>query len=108
MTKKRIWLLAAAGILVLTLAAPSAFGAITDDGRNAQNQQLVDQMFNWHQGWLDQAQNNGSVSPEQAEAWQEHFDYMRDFHAQNGFGTIGHMFGGGCVTGGYYNPSQTD
>ncbi|WP_161821663.1 hypothetical protein [Sporotomaculum syntrophicum] len=46
-------------------------------------------MFKWHQAWLEQAQKAGSVTPEQAKAWQEHFNYMRDFHANYGFGPMG-------------------
>ena len=99
MRKSRIWLLAAAGLLVLALAAPTAFGAVAGDGQNAQNQQFVDQMFEQHQGWLDQAQKDGSVTPEQAKAWQEHFNYMRDFHAKNGFGPMGSMMGSGGMMG---------
>ncbi|HBX24223.1 MAG TPA: hypothetical protein DEF34_11425 [Desulfotomaculum sp.] len=120
MRKNKIWLLAAAGLLVLALAAPTAFGAVAGDGQNAQNQQFVDQMFGWHQSWLDQAEKDGSVTPEQAKAWQEHFNYMRDFHAQNGFGQMGSMMGGGMMgnydgvngyggmMGGFNNQSQTN
>ncbi|KJS10206.1 MAG: hypothetical protein VR67_19330 [Peptococcaceae bacterium BRH_c8a] len=123
MRKNKIWLLAAAGLLVLALAAPTAFGAVAGDGQNAQNQQFVDQMFGWHQSWLDQAEKDGSVTPEQAKAWQEHFNYMRDFHAQNGFGPMmggGGMMGPGMMgnydggngfgemMGGFNNQSQTN
>lgn len=113
MRKNRIWLLAAAGLLVLALAAPTAFGAVTGDGQKAPNQQFIDQMFDWHQGWLDQAQKDGSVTPEQAQAWQEHFNYMRDFHTQNGFGPMGFMMGGGGMMGpgmmgGFNTQSQTN
>lgn len=95
--KKRFWYLAAVGILVVALAAPAAFGAITgndQNGQNPQNQQFFNQMFDYHQKWLDQAQKDGQVSPEQAKTWQEHFNYMRDFHSKNGFGPIGSMMGG--------------
>jgi len=93
--------LAGVGLLVLALAAPTAFGAVTvsGDSQKEQNQQFVDQMFEQHQGWLDQAQKDGSVTPEQAKAWQEHFNYMRDFHAQNGFGPMGSMMGSGGMMG---------
>ncbi len=114
--KKRIWLLAAAGLLVLALAVPTAFGAVAGDGQNALNRQFVDQMFGWHQSWLNQAEKDGTVTPEQAEAWQEHFNYMRDFHTQNGFGPMGPgMMGdfygnnGYCgMMGGFNNQSQTN
>lgn len=115
MRKKRIWLLAVAGILVLALAAPAAFGAIDGNDQNVhnqQNQKFIDQMLNWHQSWLDQAQKGGQITPEQAKAWQDHFNYMRDFHAQNGFGLMGSMmmgdFGGNNGFGGMMGESQTN
>ncbi|MFZ5645523.1 MAG: hypothetical protein ACOY46_18320 [Bacillota bacterium] len=92
--KKRLWLLVAAGILVVALAAPAAFGAVAGNGQGAQNQQFFNQIFDWHQQWLDQAQKDGQITPDQAKAWQEHFNYMRDFHNQNGFGMMGPMMGG--------------
>jgi len=127
--KKRFWYLAAVGILIVALAAPAAFGAITgndQNGQNPQNQQFFNQMFDYHQNWLDQAQKDGQVSPEQAKTWQEHFNYMRDFHNKNGFGPMGSMMGnfnggnggmmgnfnggngyGGMMGGGYNGQAQT-
>ncbi|MCL5934983.1 MAG: hypothetical protein M1543_00550, partial [Firmicutes bacterium] len=92
--KKRLWLLVAAGILVVALAAPAAFGAISGNGQNDQNQQFFNQMFDGHQKWLDQAQKDGQITPEQAQTWQDHFNYMRDFHNKNGMGPMGSMMGG--------------
>lgn len=124
--KKRFLFLAVVGILVVALAAPSAFGAITGNDQNGQNpqyQQFFNQMFDWHQQWLDQAQRNGQISTDQAKAWQDHFNYMRDFHNQNGFGPMGSMMGGngfngmmgnfngsggyGGMMGGYYNQAPS-
>ena len=107
--KKSFWLLAAVGILVLALAAPAAFGAISGNDRSNQNQQFINQMFDWHAQWLDQAQKDGRITPEQAKSWQEHFNYMRDFHQKNGFGPMGSMMGGGGIMGpgmmgGFTNP----
>lgn len=102
--KKRFWLLAVAGILVVALAAPAAFGAIAGDdqkGQNkqVQNQQSVNQMFDWHLKWLDQAEKDGQVTAEQAKSWREHFNYMRDFHNKNGMGPMGQMMGGNGAKG---------
>lgn len=97
--KKRFWILAAIGILVLALAAPAALGAAAGNGQKAQNQQFTDQMLDWHQQWLDQARKDGRITPEQAQAWQEHFNYMRDFHNKYGFGPMGSMMGGGMMMG---------
>lgn len=97
--KKRFWILAVVGVLVLALAAPAAFGAITGSRQNDQNQQFANQMFDWHQQWLDQAQKDGQVTQEQAKVWQDHFNYMRDFHNQNGFGPMNSMMNGGGMMG---------
>lgn len=97
---KKFWILAAVGVLVVALAAPAAFGALDGNSQNGQNQQFLDQMTGWHQQWLDQAQKEGQITPEQAKAWQDHFNYMRDFHSQNGFGPMGQMMGGGMMGGG--------
>lgn len=93
--KKRFWVMAAVGILVVALTASAAFGAIDGNRMQDQNQQFNGQMFDWHQEWLDQAQKDGKVTTEQATAWQDHFNYMRDFHSKNGFGPMGPMMGGG-------------
>jgi len=106
--KKRFWILAVVGILVLALAAPAAFGALSGNQQNDQNQQFFSQMFDWHQQWLDQAQKDGQVTPEQAKVWQDHFNYMRDFHNQNGFGPMNSMMnGGGMMSGNGFNGMGT-
>ena len=102
--KKRFWLLAVAGILVVALAAPAAFAAIAGDDQKGQdkqvlNQQFTDQMFDWHLKWLNQAEKDGQVTTEQAESWREHFNYMRDFHNENGMGPMGQMMGGNGFNG---------
>ncbi len=99
--KKSFWILAAIGILVVALAAPAALGAAAGSGQKAQSQQFFDQMFDWHQQWLDQARKDGQITPEQAQAWQDHFNYMRDFHSKYGFCPMGSMMGGGMMMGGF-------
>jgi len=37
-------------------------------------------MFDWGKQWARQAQQNGTITEEQANAWQDHFKYMNDFH----------------------------
>lgn len=98
--KKRYWFLAVVGILVLAIAAPAAFGAVAGNNQKDQNQQFFNQMFDWHQQWLDQAQKDGQISPDQAKAWQDHFSYMRDFHNKYGSGPMGPMMGGGMMGSG--------
>lgn len=91
--KKRFWVLAVAGILVLALAAPAAFGAITGNVAKDKDQKFLNQMFNQHQQWLEKAEKDGDVTPEQAKEWQDHFNDMRDFHSKNGFGPMESMMG---------------
>lgn len=106
--RKGFWILAAVGILVVALAAPAAFGAAAGNDQKNQNQQFIDQMFDWHVKWLDQARKDGQVTPEQANAWQDHFNYMRDFHNKNGFGPMGSMMGGGMMGPGMMGGYGTD
>lgn len=89
--KKKYWFLMGLAILIIAMAAPSAFGAITAGEQKATEEQASDQMLDWHQQWLEQAQNEGRLTPEQAKTWQEHFDEMRDFHRENGLGPMNGM-----------------
>lgn len=95
--KKKYWFLVGLVILVVAMAAPAAFGAITGGEQKAleqQSQQPSDQMLDWHQQWLDQAQKDGQLTPEQAKTWQDHFNEMREFHSKNGLGPMGGMMNG--------------
>jgi hypothetical protein len=95
--KKKYWVLIGLAILVVAIAAPAAFGAIIGGEQKApeqQSQQPSDQMFEWHQQWLDQAQKDGQLTPEQAKTWQEHFNEMREFHNKNGLGPMDGMMDG--------------
>ncbi|MDD3893906.1 MAG: hypothetical protein PHU36_02660 [Syntrophomonadaceae bacterium] len=95
--KKKYWFLMVLVILVVAIAAPAAFGAITGGEQKApeqQSQQPSDQMLAWHQQWLDQAQKEGQLTPEQAKTWQEHFNEMREFHSKNGLGPMSGMMNG--------------
>lgn len=100
---KRIVLLGLVSILVMALFAPVAMGAVKDNptAQNAQNQAYFEQMMQQHQNWLDQAQKDGRITPEQAKAWQKHFNNMRDFYSQNGYYPYG-MMGGGMMMGNGY------
>lgn len=97
--KKRYWIIAVIGILVVVLAASAVFGSIDGNKEKDQNLQSISQMIDCQEQWLDQAQKDGQVTSEQAKAWQEHFNYMRDFHSQNGFGPMGSMMGGDNMMG---------
>jgi len=66
-----------AGILVLgVLLIPKAF-AQSDSRQNspapspsalmAQQGNLFDRMFDWHKAWVDEAEKNGQITPEQTQ-----------------------------------------
>ena len=106
-------------ILMLVLAAlivPSAFGAEDNQPSqigesNSTNSNNADpyfnQMFDWQNSQLDQAVKNGQTTPEQSQAWQEHFNYMRNFNHQYGMGMGGGCYGYGMMSGygGYPAPN---
>lgn len=52
--------------------------------------------ISWKKSQLDQAVKNKEITEEQAKTWNSHFDYMEEFHRENG-----PMPGGGCHGGGY-------
>lgn len=81
--KKRLWIFLALA-LVAALAVPAAYAAVTGNiqgnGNSTQNAgvpaNFYDQMFQWHQNWIDQAEKSGQVTPDQAGAWRQHFQYI--------------------------------
>ncbi|MDO7787375.1 hypothetical protein [Desulforamulus aquiferis] len=88
------------GIAIIALAAllvPNAFAAIDNQGENTSqndNQQFINQMFDQHKAWLDQAVKGGKVTEDQATTWNEHFEQMKEFHSKNG---ISPMMNGGMM-----------
>lgn len=101
-----------AGIVTLALGAllvPAAFAARNDNqtstapaAPSTQNQQFFNQMFDWHKAWLENAVKNKQLTEEQAKAWAQHFDQMKEFHSKNGFGPMGgmmNMMGNGGMVG---------
>ncbi|TDT58459.1 DUF2680 domain-containing protein [Fonticella tunisiensis] len=53
-------------------------------------------MINFKKEQVEQAVKDGRLTPDQAKAWNEHFDYMEKWHKENGFGpgTCAGGFGG--------------
>ncbi|WP_041275057.1 hypothetical protein [Desulfotomaculum nigrificans] len=47
--------------------------------------------YDWHKTWLDNTVKNNQLTEEQAKAWAQHFDQMKEFHSKNGFGPMGGM-----------------
>ena len=99
---KKLMILTVAALLMGTLLIPAAFAETPEYG------DWFDQMFQWHNQWVDDAVENGQMTEEQAEAWQDHFNYMRDFHSQypmgmmmGGYGMMGPGYGENAGYGGY-------
>ncbi len=67
-------------ILVLTgvLAIPAFAG-------NTDVPDWFSQMFDWKKAQVDQMVESGELSQEQGAAFKEHFDYMYNWHQENGF-----------------------
>ncbi|MTI83187.1 MAG: hypothetical protein FH756_04625 [Firmicutes bacterium] len=63
--------------------------------------QFQDQMMNWGSQWTQDAQENGAITPDQANAYQDHFKYMNDF--MNDIGAEGMYNMMGSIMGGYGN-----
>lgn len=95
--RKRYVVLAVVGVLALAILVPSAFAAVTGNQGNAD---WFNRMFDSHKQWVNQAVDNGQITPEQGQAWSLHFDQMKEFHAQNGYSCPG--FGGGMMGNGGY------
>lgn len=90
--KKRYVVMALVGVLALAILVPSAFAAVTG---NQANEDWFNRMFDYHKQWVNQAVDSGQLTPEQGRVWSQHFDQMKDFHAQNGYNCPG--FGGGMM-----------
>ncbi|CCQ92723.1 conserved exported hypothetical protein [[Clostridium] ultunense Esp] len=50
----------------------------------------------WRKSQLNQAVEDKEITEEDAKTWNDHFDYMEEFHRE-----YGPMPGGGCFRGGY-------
>lgn len=91
-----------------SMTVPTAVYNQQDSGETTPSTQTTEpgdfynQMFDWHKSWVDNAEKNDQITPEQAQAWKEHFDYMKDFHSKNGMGMMG-GFGNGGMMGGFGN-----
>jgi hypothetical protein len=97
--KKRFAILGVAALLMMALVVPTAFAEKAVDNPNDAQNNWFNQMFQFHSQWLDNAEKNGEVSKEQANNWRNHFNYMQEFHNENGFGMMngngnGNGFGG--------------
>jgi len=101
-------------LAIIALAATMAVPAFADSTVDAQT--WFEQRFAAKQQAVDQAVEDGRLTPEQGQAFKEHFDAMYKFHEQNGFtcpygtpgqgpgfgrGRMGMGFGPGGMGNGY-------
>lgn len=90
--KKRFVLFGVIALLLVALAVPAL--AATNNPASDWFKQRMDA----RKAYVDQAVQNGQLTPEQGNVWKDHFDQMTKFHAENGFlcpgGGPGRMGGG--------------
>lgn len=103
--KRKFIVLMAVFMLVVTVSVPIAFAG---EENNSKSTDYFKSMFDSMRNWIKDAQEKGQITEEEAEGWEEHFDYMEKFHDKNGFsGHCGSYGGGGTVPNGQsqsYNP----
>lgn len=80
MKRKLVVVIVAVFVLMITV---SVAYAATD------NQDFFNRMFSAHKQWVNQAVENKQLTPEQGQAWNNHFEQMQKFHEANGFGCPG-------------------
>ncbi|MCT4619453.1 MAG: YckD family protein [Marinisporobacter sp.] len=77
-------------ICLLTLAfATFAFAAEKNEAP-----QWFKDMITWKKDQITKAVEDGNLTKEQANSWNEHIDYMEKWHTENGFNDRGIGFGG--------------
>ncbi|MCL6635376.1 MAG: YckD family protein [Peptococcaceae bacterium] len=96
--KRRLIVSGIVALLLLALAVP-ALAATTGPSLDWFKQRMEAK-----KAYIDQAVQNGQLTPEQGEAWKNHIDQMIRFHEENGFicpgGGPGRMGGFGRWQGG--------
>ncbi|MCF6463590.1 hypothetical protein [Clostridium sp. Cult1] len=87
-------------VLVLGLTASIAYAQVPKiiPRTNTDYQQWDDwykERNEWRKSQLNQAVEDKEITEEDAKTWNDHFDYMEEFHRE-----YGPMPGGGCYGGG--------
>ncbi|WP_425447786.1 DUF2680 domain-containing protein [Dethiothermospora halolimnae] len=78
-------------LLVLVLSV----GTVTFAAADGDAPDWFNDMLEWRRDRIDEAVENGTITEEQAEYWNERMEYMEEYHNENGFD-----FPAGCH-GGY-------
>ncbi|MDA8235906.1 DUF2680 domain-containing protein [Desulfotomaculum nigrificans] len=111
--KKKLVVLGLVVMAMLAMLVPGAFAAGTStdqtqaqDSYTQQAQDYFNQMFEWRKAQVDQMLSYGYITEEQAKAWKQQIDSMKDYMQQNGNGPMmGNGYygmGPGMMGGGYY------
>lgn len=85
MKMKKIITLAMTTVIILSL------GVVAFAETNNEVPDWYNEMIKWKKDQVQQSVDNGQVTEEQANYWNERIEYMEKFHKENGFG-----FQGGC------------
>ncbi|MDR7870926.1 MAG: hypothetical protein RIN55_08715 [Tissierellaceae bacterium] len=93
--KKTILVLAL--ILALGLSVSFAYASDNTTDINIEEwRQWFQERMDWRREEIKDALDNGIITEDEAKTWDEHIDYMEEFHVENGF------IPGGCH-GGRFN-----
>ncbi|GAB6179958.1 hypothetical protein JCM14036_12770 [Desulfotomaculum defluvii] len=79
---KRTLLVGALILAIVAFTVPAAFAAADIDNPA---KAWFEQRMAAKKAQVDQAVQNGSITPEQGQAWKQHFDDMTELRSQNGY-----------------------
>lgn len=59
-------------------------------------EKLLEEREEFRKNEIERALENGTITESEAKEWEDHFDYMDEFHTKNGFIHGGRGYGRGC------------
>ncbi len=87
--------------LVLALSIGSAI-VYAESNVDLEQLEFHKERMDYRRDELKEALEEGEITDQEYKTWTEHFDYMDEFHQENGFLNMGNGFGG-CHRGGNNN-----
>jgi hypothetical protein len=81
--KKKFVAVVALAMLVLAISAPIAFA---QDNNKSDSSRVAGTMFDYRKDWVQKAIQNGDITKEEAQQWEEHFNAMEKYHEEYGYG----------------------
>lgn len=69
---------------------------------NEEMEQWHQERMEWRKKDLEEGVKRGYISEEEAKNWEEHYDYMDEFHRENGYGGCHGPRGMGMMRGGHH------